>query len=180
MSDETFLKNLVKALSAPSVMEIFREAEDATINPYSDTPSNGISYDARRVVEVSSGSIDEEILALTPPEGYELIVEGYSVYSDAQFAIHTEFIPRLDGTRQFPYHGTPVPNEPHLPFRITMGLDNNLADSSIIPCNMRVSDQNVFSWSVTNKSPVAQVMGVRIKGYIRALDLESADYRIGG
>jgi hypothetical protein len=180
MSNETFLKNLVKVLSTPSVMEVFRESEDATINPFSNAPMNAMSFDARRIVEVSSGTFDEILMELTPPEGYELIVEGYAVYSDAQFASYTEFIPRLNGSRQFPYHGTPDLNNPYAPFKITMGLDNNLADSSIIPCNMRVSDQEVFSWSLTNQSPVSQVMGVRVKGYVRPVGGQSADYRIGG
>jgi hypothetical protein len=111
----------------------------------------------------------------------EAIITAYGVYSDAQFAAETEFVPLLNSRRVFPYHGTPtdINNPQVLPYRISLGLGPDLSNESMIECNLRIQDNQKFEWLISNLSIVPQVLGVRFKGYLRSIG-KAQNYKIGG
>jgi hypothetical protein len=161
--------------------DAFKSIGEKLKNPFINIPSSGQSLDVRRVVQASAGTLNALLINFQPPPGMEAIITAYGVYSDAQFAIETEFVPLLNGTRVFPYHGTPrdINNPRVLPYKISLGLGPDLSNESMIECNLRIQDSQVLEWYITNSSIVDQVMGVRFKGYLRSIG-KAQNYKIGG
>jgi len=174
-------KEIIDAIMQSEFGKIFRSVENKLTTPFQNIPKNGESFDIRRLSDTLSGTTDELFLNFAPPKGFEAIITGYGIFSDAQFATQTEFIPRVNGSRVFPYHGTPtdLTNPRKLPYRISLGLGPDLTDESLIECSLRVKETDTFTWNLTNSSILTQAMGVRFKGYLRTVN-EMHDYKIGG
>lgn len=174
-------KEIIDAFSDAGWLDVFKKFGDKASSPFVNLPSNAESIDIRRVSDTSAGTFEDLFIKFQPPKGFEAIITGYGIYSDAQFAIQTEFIPKINGTRVFPYHGQPrdVNNPLVLPYKICLGLGPDLTDVSLIECSLRIKETDVFEWYLTNASPVAQTMGVRFKGYLRSVN-QMKDYKIGG
>jgi hypothetical protein len=182
LNDESFSPSeIVEAMKQGNWAEIFSKVGDKLTTPFLNIPQNGTSLDVRRLGEVTAGSVQELFLRFQPPKGMEAIITGYGVFSDAQFASTTEFIPLLDGRRIFPYHGTPtdIQNPKKLPYRISLGLAPDLSNEALIEVALRVKENQVFEWKVTNTSGTNQSMGVRFKGYLRPVS-KQRDYKLGG
>jgi hypothetical protein len=133
------------------------------------------------VVDASAGTTSAMLINFQPPKGMEAIITAYGVYSDAALAIDTEFVPLLNGTRVFPYHGTPtdINNPNKIPYRISLGLGPDLSNESMIECNLRILENQTLQWFITNSSALSQVMGVRFKGFLRSIG-KAQNYKIGG
>jgi hypothetical protein len=161
--------------------DAFKALGEKLKNPFINIPQSGQSLDIRRVVEATPGTVNALLLNFVPPPGMEAIITAYGVYSDAQFAAQTEFVPLLNGTRVFPYHGTPtdINNPQKLPYRIALGLGPDLSNESMIECNLRIQENQKFEWFISNTSTVVQVLGVRFKGYLRSVS-KAQNYKIGG
>jgi hypothetical protein len=174
-------KEIIDAIMQSDFGKIFKTIENKLTTPFENIPQNGESVDIRRVSDTLAGTNDELFLSFRPPRGFEAIITGYGIFSDAQFAAQAEFIPRLNGSRIFPYHGTPtnMANPLILPYRISLGLGPDLTDVALIECSLRVKETDIFTWNLTNSSIVTQTMGVRFKGYLRTVN-EMRDYKIGG
>lgn len=174
-------EEIIRALLQADFGKIFRSIENKVNTPFVNLPKNAESLDIRRVSDTTAGTFEELFLSYQPPKGFEAIITGYGIFSDAQFAISTDFIPKVNGSRVFPYHGTPrdVNNPRVLPYKIDLGLGPDLTDVSLIECSLRLKETDTFTWQLTNASPVTQVMGVRFKGYLRSVN-EMRDYRVGG
>ena len=133
------------------------------------------------MVDASAGTTSAMLINFQPPRGMEAIITAYGIYTDAALAVDTEFVPLLNGTRVFPYHGTPtdINNPNKIPYRISLGLGPDLSNESMIECNLRIQDTQTFQWFITNSSALSQVMGVRFKGFLRSIG-KAQNYKIGG
>jgi len=181
LEDQFSPAEIIDAFRNGDFADAFKSLGEKLRNPFINIPASGQSLDIRRVVEATSGTTSELLINFQPPKGMEAIITAYGVYSDAQFAIETEFVPLLNGTRVFPYHGTPtdINNPQKLPYRISLGLGPDLSNESMIECNLRIMENQTFQWFITNSSIVSQVMGVRFKGYLRSVG-KAQNYKIGG
>ena len=181
LEDQFTPREIIEAFRNGDFADAFKTLGEKLKNPFINIPASGQSLDIRRVVEASSGTSNEMLINFQPPKGMEAIITAYGVYSDAQFATETEFVPLLNGTRVFPYHGTPtdINNPQKLPYRISLGLGPDLSNESMIECNLRIMENQTFQWLITNSSIVSQVMGVRFKGYLRSVS-KAQNYKIGG
>jgi len=135
-------KEIIDAIAQSEFGKIFRQIENKLTTPFQNIPQNGESFDIRRLSDALAGTTDDLFLNFAPPKGFEAIITGYGIFSDAQFATQTEFNPRVNGSRVFPYHGTPTDlNNPRkLPYRISLGLGPDLTDQSLIECSLRLRD----------------------------------------
>lgn len=174
-------QEIIDSFMQADLGKLFKSVGDKLNTPFVNLPKNAESVDIRRVSDTSAGTFEALFLKFQPPKGYEAIITGYGIFSDAQFAISTEFIPKINGSRVFTYHGQPRDtNNPFiLPYKICLGLGPDLTDVSLIECSLRIKETDVFEWYLTNASAVTQTMGVRFKGYLRSVN-EARDYRVGG
>lgn len=153
--------------------------EGKDLGPYSPVAerkmsSADIPFDVRDLADVSSGSVREAFLSFKSPKGFEAVVTHYGVFCDAQFASQVEFWPTVDGKRVYPYQGTPDALKPErTPFKIALGVSNDLSESSLINAPMTIKEGQTMLWSLTNTAPTSQTMGVRMKGYLRSVNLQS-------
>ena len=174
-------KEILEAFKNGDFENTFKELGEKLKNPFINIPASGQSLDIRRVVDASAGTTSAMLINFQPPRGMEAIITAYGVYTDAALAIDTEFVPLLNGTRVFPYHGTPtdINNPNKIPYRISLGLGPDLSNESMIECNLRIQDTQTFQWFITNSSTLSQVMGVRFKGFLRSIG-KAQNYKIGG
>ncbi len=174
-------QDIVDAFKNGDYSQLFEVVGEKLQNPFQNIPSYGQSLDIRRVVEASEGTTNDLLLRFQPPTGMEAIITGYGIFSDAQFAAQTEFIPTLNGRRVFPFHGTPtdISNPRKLPYKISLGLGPDLSNENLIECNLRIQENDILEWRITNSSAIAQVMGVRFNGYLRSM-AKAINYKIGG
>lgn len=181
LSEQFSSYEIIDAFRNGDFANTFKEIGEKLRNPFINIPSSGQSLDIRRVVEASAGTTNALLINFQPPKGMEAIVTAYGIYSDAALAVETEFVPLLNGTRVFPYHGTPtdINNPNKIPYRISLGLGPDLSNESMIECNLRILETQTFQWYITNSSLLSQVMGVRFKGYLRSIG-KAQNYKIGG
>lgn len=181
LEDQFSPKDIVDAFKHGDFADAFKTLGEKLKNPFINIPQSGQSLDIRRVVEASPATVNDLLINFMPPPGMEAIITAYGVYSDAQFASQTEFVPLLNNTRVFPYHGTPrdINNPQVLPYKISLGLGPDLSNESMIECNLRIQENQRFEWYISNTSDVAQVLGVRFKGYLRSIG-KAQNYKIGG
>lgn len=174
-------KEILEAFKNGDFENTFKELGEKLKNPFINIPASGQSLDIRRVVDASAGTTSAMLINFQPPRGMEAIITAYGVYTDAELAIHTEFVPLLNGTRVFPYHGTPtdINNPNKIPYRLSLGLGPDLSNESMVECNLRILDTQTFQWYITNSSLLSQVMGVRFKGFLRSIG-KAQNYKIGG
>jgi hypothetical protein len=174
-------KEILEAFKNGDFENTFKELGEKLKNPFINIPASGQSLDIRRVVDASAGTTSAMLINFQPPRGMEAIITAYGVYTDAAFAIDTEFVPLLNGTRVFPYHGTPtdINNPNKIPYRISLGLGPDLSNQSMIECNLRILENQTLQWFITNSSALSQVMGVRFKGFLRSIG-KAQNYKIGG
>lgn len=181
LEDQFSPKEIIDSFKNGDFADAFKALGDKISNPFINIPASGQSLDIRRVVAASAGTVNALLINFQPPPGMEAIITAYGVYSDAQFAAQTEFVPLLNGRRVFPYHGTPtdINNPQILPYRISLGLGPDLSNESMIECNLRIQENQRFEWYISNTSTVEQVLGVRFKGYLRSIS-KAQNYKIGG
>jgi len=175
------IKEILDAFKGGDYSQLFEMVGEKLSNPFINIPQNGQSFDVRRVAEASSGTTEELFINFAPPKGWEAIITAYGIYTDAQFADQTEFIPKLNDIRVFPYHGTPtdLANPQKVPYRMSLGVGPDLSNENMIECNLRILEGQSLKWYLTNSSIVPQVMGVRFKGYLRSIS-KANNYKIGG
>ena len=123
-------------------------------------PEGANSLDFRKAGVVSSGTVKEQLLSFTAPEGATTRFLQYGIYNDGLLENNIEFTPLVNGNRVLPYHGDPDFN-----FRLSLGLSADLSYASLIPCQINLTPGQVFQWLVSNTSAVDVVMGVRMVGY---------------
>lgn len=181
LEDQFSPKEIIDSFKNGDFGDAFKAFGEKISNPFINIPAAGQSLDIRRVVAASPATINALLINFQPPPGMEAIITAYGVYSDAQFAAQTEFVPLLNGRRVFPYHGTPtdINNPQALPYRISLGLGPDLSNESMIECNLRILETQRFEWYISNTSLVEQVLGVRFKGYLRSIG-KAQNYKIGG
>jgi len=123
-------------------------------------PEGAESIDARRVANIPSPTTDLELFRYVAPPGAVTRFIAYGVYNDGDNAAFYRFLPLLDGSRIFRYHGDPLNN-----FEIDLGVAPDLSENSMIGCQLVLQPGQVLRWLVTNTSGVDTSMGVRMKGY---------------
>lgn len=137
--------------------------------PHLYPPEGAKGIDIRRACSVSAGSLDEIILRFVCPQGANAHFIAYGIYNDGLFFDDYDFIPKVNGSRIFPYHGTPVDipgtNGEQQQFKIALGLGPNLTNACLINGEFIMQPGQVLTWTVNNRALVDTVMGVRMVGY---------------
>jgi hypothetical protein len=134
-------------------------------------PEKAIGIDIRRACIVPAGtSVDELLMRFVCPQGSVARFISYALYSDALFFNDIEFIPRVNGSRVFPYHGTPVdiPGSDQQYFKMALGLGPNLSNANLIGGELTLQPGQVIEWYCKNIATVDTVLGVRMVGYFDA------------
>lgn len=137
-------------------------------------PEGAQSIDIRKSCQVTPGSNKELLMSFTAPLAGVTQFIAYGIFSDAEFSSSVEFVPEVAGARIFPYHGDPTNN-----FKMSLGLAPDLANTSLIPCQLTLEPGQVVSWFVSNTGSVTTVLGVRMVGYLDTTQKRVAP-RFGG
>jgi hypothetical protein len=137
-------------------------------------PEGAQSIDIRKSCQVQPATTKELLMSFTAPAAGVTQFIAYGIFSDAEFSTTIEFLPEVSGARIFPYHGDPTNN-----FKMSLGLAPDLANTSLIPCQLTLEPGQRVDWFVTNTGTVTTVLGVRMVGYIDATQKRVAP-RFGG
>lgn len=138
--------------------------------PHLFIPDGAQSLDFRRVANIPSPTTNYELFKFVAPPGAVTRFISYGIFNDGLIASDYNFLPLVDGSRIFPYHGDPSDN-----FRIYLGLGPDLSNTSMIPCQLYLQPGQVLQWLVTNTSGVDCSLGVRMAGYF-----DTAQRRVTG
>lgn len=136
-------------------------ATKVSFPPHLFIPDGAESIDIRRVTNVPAATVDAEIMSFTAPPGSVVRFIKYGVFNDGLLASNYRFLPMIDGSRIFRYHGDPTDN-----YRISLGLGPDLSESAMIPCQLLLYPGQTLRWLVSNTSGVDVSMGVRMMGYL--------------
>lgn len=137
-------------------------------------PDNAQSVDIRKLCVLAPGE-DTILFNFEAPQGSKVQFLAYGIFTDAQDITQIEFIPTVDGSRVFPYHGDPTDN-----FRMNLGLAPDLSNQALIQCQLTLNPKQVLSWRVRNFDPDLEIpMGVRMIGYVDYTQNRGQE-RIGG
>ena len=164
--------------------------EHASLNSKDGTKVNAIEFPDHLYIPKASESIDIrnlaqldpaetfEILRFQCPQGVRATFIGYGIFNDALLASEVEFIPRVNGQRILPYHGTPpaTGDTQQGSYRMSLGVSPDLANSALVPCLINLNPRDVLTWTAVNLAAVAGVMGVRMSGYF---NLNTKAARVG-
>jgi hypothetical protein len=123
-------------------------------------PEGAETLDIRRAVVLTPGSINEEIISFRCPEGAQVFIIDYAVYTDAADASLIDFFPTVDGRRVLAYHGDSNDN-----YRINLSITDDLSAVALIPCQVILVPGQLFRWGASNNDIVNYTFGVRMKGY---------------
>jgi hypothetical protein len=137
-------------------------------------PEDGVSIDLRKVCKVEAATALTLFMSYQVPRGAQAIFIGYGLFNDGLFSTDTEFLPRVDGGRIFPYHGDPSNN-----YKMSLGLGPDLSNSNLINCYLTLNEGQVLTWYVANAATVDTVMGIRMVGYFSSASRREAP-RFGG
>jgi hypothetical protein len=158
--------DFARAVQSTDKMEVQRRENalkhptDVNFPPHLFIPQGAQSLDLRRVVSVSSPSVDVLLFSFTCPPGAVTRFISYGIFNDGQNGANYNFLPLVDKGRIFPYHGDPTQN-----YKIYLGLGPDLSASSMIPCQLSLQPGQVLEWYISNTSGVDTSMGVRMVGY---------------
>jgi hypothetical protein len=133
-------------------------------------PERAIGIDIRRACIIPANTAVEELLMrFVCPQGSVAKFLTYALYSDALFFNDIEFTPRVNGSRVFPFHGTPVDipgsNGTQQYFKMALGLGPNLSNANLIGGELTLQPGQVIEWYCKNIATVDTVLGVRMVGY---------------
>ena len=144
-------------------------------------PKGAKSIDIRRVCVIPAGTTEFTLLKFVCPQGSVAQFTHYAVYNDGLILTDFEFVPRVNGSRVFPYHGTPVDiagtNGEQQKFLISLGLGTNLSNANLCNGELCLQPNQKIEWVVNNLGSVDAVMGVRMVGYFDpAVGVESSGF----
>jgi len=120
------------------------------------------TIDLKRLADISAGTALFEFFRFTVNEDMYAIITHYSIFNDALSTTNTEFIPYKNSQRILQYHGDPMNNN-----IISLGLDANMNNTTLISCNIVLKKGDYISWWLKNLGTVTATMGVRIVGYFQ-------------
>lgn len=123
-------------------------------------PEGAETLDIRRAIVLTPGSIDTEVISFQCPQGANVFVYKYALYTDAADASLIDFKPTVDGRRTIAYHGDPNDN-----YRLDLSIANNLSEYALIPCQVILTPNQVFRWTASNNDIVDLTFAVRMIGY---------------
>jgi len=129
-------------------------------------PKDSISVDIRSLAAIPPGS-SFELLRYVADAGASTFFYGYALFNDALAFNDVEFIVKLDNQRILQKHGTPLytVGNPIARYKLALGVGPDIANSSIIPCQVGMNPGQVVTWVAVNNAAVDVVMGVRMTGY---------------
>lgn len=130
---------------------------------YPFVPLGAQSLDFRKLCNVLASTTRQLLFSFQAPPGSRTVFTAYAIFSDAQNADLTEFVPEVDGKRVFPYHGDPANN-----FKINLGLAPDVSNNALIPAQLVLEPGQTISWYLTNTDTVDVAMGIRMVGYFDA------------
>lgn len=125
-----------------------------------EAPLGAETLDIRRALVLTPATIDQELVSFTCPEGANVFITDYAVYTDAASASLIDFRPVRNGQRVLAYHGDPNDN-----YRINLSIADNLADYALIKCQIVLTPGQTITWLATNLDIVNYTFAVRMKGY---------------
>lgn len=146
-------------------------------------PAGAKGIDIRRACIFPAGTTNELLMKFVCPQGSVAHFISYGLYSDALFFNDIEFIPMVNGSRVFPYHGTPVDipgtNGQQQYFKMALGLGANLSNACLVGGELILQPGQSIEWYAKNLGAVETVLGVRMVGYFDA-SLGVSSSKFGG
>lgn len=124
-------------------------------------PEGAETLDMRRLAVMNAGEVNYTLFSFTCPEGATTMLYSYAIFTDAINAADILFLPLLDGQRILGYHGDPADN-----FKINLAVGADLAQQSLIPCQIFMQPKQKLTWVLSNSGAQPASMGVRMVGYI--------------
>lgn len=123
-------------------------------------PEQAQSVDIHKTMAVAAGAPTtiQEIFKFICPENKLVWFQQYAIFSNAADLTKVQFIPRVNGTRIFPYQGDPMT------FNINSGLGADLSNQNMIDGQLYLKPGDVLTWTVINTGAAINV-GVRHRGY---------------
>jgi hypothetical protein len=155
--------HLIESLQDRNARQKRLEKDEATrveLPSHLYIPEDGVSLDFRKNCVITPGTTREVLMEFTAPVGCVTRFIGYGVFTDALFSTDVEFVPLVDNSRVFPYHGDPGNN-----FKISLGLGPDLSNINLVQTNLSMQPGQIMKWLVSNLSSVETVMGVRMVGF---------------
>lgn len=136
-------------------------------------PDNVPSLDFRRACLIpanTTAALPFLLFEFTCPQGSVAVFTHYAIYCDGLDEDLVEFLPAVDGSRIFPYHGNPAKN-----FKMGLGLGPDLSNTCLIPANLKLFPGQTLRISAVNLDPgVSSAMGARFVGYLDNVNLVEA------
>ena len=133
---------------------------NVSLPPNLFVPESAQSVDIRRLAQVPPGT-STDLIVFTAPQSVSTMFIGYAIFSDAFDFNLINFLPTVNGSRIFPFHG-----DPQLNYKIGIGLAPDFSSGSLIPCQLKMNPGEVLRWTFTNNDVVAVAAGVRMSGYV--------------
>lgn len=128
-------------------------------------PENVPSLDFRRAVAIPPNTLKSNpylLFEFTCPQGSVAVFTHYGIYCDGLDEDLLEFLPSVDDSRIFPYHGNPAKN-----FKMALGLGPDLSNVCLIPANLKLfPGQTLRIHCVNLDGLVSAAMGARFVGYL--------------
>lgn len=144
-----------------------------SLPPHLFIPSTGQSVDISNLISVDPGQT-VEILRFTAPLGVATKFIGYTLYTNAINFDDVAFVPTVNGSRVFPYHGNPQAN-----MKLALSITGDLGQNGIRWAQLNMQPNDVLRWTITNSGTSPFAAGVRMIGYVDATIIRQSG-RIGG
>lgn len=133
-------------------------------------PEGARTLDLRRAISVPAATVDATLMSFQCLAGATTVIYFYSlVYPSAPGTVTPalEWIPTIDGQRVLQYHGSPgVSESPNPTTNLNAATAFDFTSSGLVRCQLLMQPGQTLRWGVSNATGVAQVMGVRMTGYV--------------
>lgn len=133
-------------------------------------PEGARTLDLRRSLSIPAATVDATLMSFQCLAGATTVIYFYSlVYPSAPGTVtpNIEWLPTIDGQRVLQYHGSPgVSLSPNPTTNLNVATAFDFTSSGLVRCQILMQPGQTMRWGVTNNTGVAQVMGVRMTGYV--------------
>lgn len=149
---------MLQAENAPNVVNL---SDVRQMPRHLFVPEGAQSVWIAKAYSIPDGTIGFDLMTFVAPKGAKTFFLGYGIFCDALLFNSVEYIPTVNGSRVFPFHGDPDNN-----FKIALGRTTDLGQDSMIPCQLALNPNDILKWKVSNTSGVDVVMAVGMIGYV--------------
>jgi len=144
-----------------------------SLPPHLFIPADAQSIDIRNLANVPPATT-VTLMTFRGKKGGLVKFIGYGVFFDALMFDLVNLVPKVNGSRVFPFHGNPDRN-----FKIGLGTGADLSNANLVSCQLDLQPQDILTWEFTNSDVVDVAAGVRMSGYF-SQDIVRKTGRFGG